>query len=182
MRIIKNKKLIFNFILILFFIIPEICLAQDNSYTNSFLIYFDLKPLNLSLQSNGFGFGISFEYLFNNFFGLNLKFEHMNFKDEKTYLYSLLLGIRFYFQQYAPYKFFLGFFPLFFYGWNNSLITKTFGLNINFGYKFGIFKILNIKNNFIKDLFLEIYFEYIYLYNQEIVYGISPGINIGIIF
>lgn len=168
--------------LILIFILIAILvnkLEAEENYNLKYCFYFDTKPLFLSLQTEGFGYGLTFEIIFNNNFSVLLKNEFFNFKIVDIKLIDFMIGARYYIKN-APYGFFIGSYFMILYGKSENSWNFLWGINVDFGYKFELFKeILKYKS---KKLFIELYIEYNYVNQSEIIYGISPGISIGVIF
>ncbi|MCX8059216.1 MAG: hypothetical protein N3A58_07360 [Spirochaetes bacterium] len=177
----KFKILILFFILFIFFEVINFDFIYGDEDENNYRIYsicIDFKPLFLSIQTEGFGYGFFFEYFLNQKLSLLLRNEYMNFISLNIWLIDLMFGVRLYFRN-AYSGLFFGTYFIIFYGSKPNLNTFTWGFNVELGYRFLLLKEFFKKN--IK-VFLEIYLEFNYLYKEEIIYGISPGFCIGFNF
>lgn len=167
--------------IILIFIIIAILVNKLEAEEDEFIkycIYFDTKPFILSLQTEGLGYGLIFEIIFTNNFSILLRNEFFNFKIIDTKIINFMFGGRYYIKG-APYGFFIGSYFMLLYGIIENNREFQWGVNIDLGYKINLFREL-LKSDY--ELFFEIYFEYNYVNKSEIIYGISPGFSLGIIF
>lgn len=173
----KNKKdrIFFkNSFLILLLFLSIATILKIELKAQSFSLFIDLKPIFLSLDSGGPGIGLGWEYYFNKKFSTFGKFVYMNFLDVGIWLIYYLQGFRFYFCNSNFDKFFFGLYGIVLYGSVEQSVSLVYGFQIDIGYKW---RIEGFERYFIEPQII-----YIYIVGEPLLFGLSMGLNIGIIF
>jgi len=172
----KIKDIIFfrKSFLFLIFVFIIFNLLKVDVKAQVFSLFIDLKPIYLSLESGGPGIGLGWEYYFNKNISTFGKLVYMNFFDVDIWLIYYLQGFRFYFCNSNYDKFFIGLYGIILYGVIEKEGSLIYGLQVDFGYKWRI--------EGFERYFIEPQISYIYIIGEQLLLGLSLGLDVGIIF
>lgn len=157
---------------ILFCLFLFIALLSIKLKAEGLSVFFDLKPLFLSIDAGGLGLGVGFELNLKSGFSIYSKFVYMNFYDVSIWLIYWLQGFRYYFDNAKFDKFYLGLHFLTLYGSKNNEESMNIGFQIEIGYKWYI--------EGLELIFIEPQLSYIYIFGELPLPGVNVGLNFGI--
>jgi len=167
-----KRNFLFYFIFFILFAFGIFSFSVIEIKAQSFSVFIDLKPIYLAANSQGPGLGIGWEYFFNLTFSIYGKMVYMNFLDVEIWLIYYLQGIRFYFKNSNYDKFFIGLYGIVLYGVYQKQGSISYGIQIDFGYKWRL--------EGFEKIFIEPQITYIYIFGEELIPGISLGLNVGL--